>query len=205
MFKKRIIVSYFVVYLIAIILVSCTSLCQKAHQQMSPEEVVEAYLNVAFNMTDTKQKVYLIKYTTGPLKEAIQRVSDEVIFKAYIEKKYKLQSYSVIERKDKTPRETEITFKLVYQVLQPQDNLTRSESLPLITTENTVAVVRENNLWLIRNVLNKKSAIDFPLAMAAEVKGDGNIDSYYQQKEIPEEPPEIFNNELNEQIESLEE
>ena len=155
--------------LISFSIVGCTKMCGKSLSSLTPEEVVEAYLDVALNMTSVDQKEDLLKYTTGPLHEAIAQVSNDVIKRAYIDKNYYLESYSVVERKDRTPRETEITFKLVYKESAEGDRI-KLEETPLISTENTVSVTRQNQVWQIRNVLNKRSSFDFPLASAPTIR-----------------------------------
>ena len=162
----------FKVWIIGLMLVcfgSCAKMCQKKHSDMSPEEVVEAYLDVALNMTAVKQRVFLLQYTTGQLYEAINQVSDDIIEDAYITKKYKLKSYTVVERRDRTPRETEITFELIYDDYGDESDEDGNE-VAKITSENTVSVVRSQGLWLIRNVLNKKPSFYFP--KGSEIKAD---------------------------------
>lgn len=145
---------------------ACTKSCERGHSALSPEQVVEAYLQVAFNMQSLEQRDELSQYTTGPLKEALTAASDETMREAYIEKKYVLESYSVLERRDRTPRETEITFQVIYKNKGqegPDDHLKENE-IPTVTVENTVSVVREKKVWLIETVLNKKSSFYFPTA-----------------------------------------
>ncbi len=133
---------------------------------MNPEEVVEAYLDIAFNMTDVSQRNELMSYTTGALLSSIEAAPNETIKEAYIDKNYILKRYSVVERRDRTPRETEISFEVVYkQIAKDGDNDPFKESeVPTVTTENTVSVIRKKKRWVIRDVLNKKSTFDFPVS-----------------------------------------
>ena len=147
---------------------SCTSLCGKKHASMQPEEVVEAYLDVALNMSSISEREKLLSFTTGNLKEAIAKASDATIQAAYVSKNYHLERYSVVERRDRTPIETEITFELVYRELAASSDKNPAD-VAQITTENTLRVVKENKLWLLDDVLNKKSSFDFPLAMKSEI------------------------------------
>jgi len=142
---------------------ACTTFCERRHEQMSPEEVVEAYLDVALNIHDVSQREELMRYTTGNLKSAIAQVSDEVIRQAYIERNLAIERYSVVQRRDRTPIETEITFELVYREYEGGPNIDTSGEAPVVVTENTVSVVRERGLWLIRDVLGKKTSIEFPI------------------------------------------
>jgi hypothetical protein len=144
----------------ATLLLSCTQMCKKSYKNLSPEEVVETYLNIGLNMAKVSQRDDLIELTTGPLKEALKQASDENIREAYIDRKLVLKEYSVLERRDRTPRETEITFRLKFQ----DKNRTGFEDTAkdaLITAENTVALVRENSAWLIHDVIGTRTTIDF--------------------------------------------
>jgi hypothetical protein len=145
-----------------LILVGCSKMCGSGREDMTPEQVVQAYLDISLNMTEVSQRQELLKLTTGNLKSALDQASDNVITAAFIKQNYKLERYSVVERRDRTPRETEITFLLTYKNLG-QDKNAKVEEAPTTTTENTVAVVREDGAWYIRDVLNKKTAIDFIL------------------------------------------
>lgn len=127
---------------------------------MSAEEVVEAYLELAFNITSASQKEDLMDFTTGNLEAAIAGANEETFRKAYIDRKYSLKRYSLLERRDRTPRETEITFQLEY--LDTPEAQTKNSETTQITTENTVAVIKEKGKWLIREVVGNKTTFDFP-------------------------------------------
>jgi len=158
--------------LLLIMIGSCSKLCTPAHIDMNPEQVVEAYLNQAFNMTNVSQRVDLMKYTRGPLRSSIEAASDQTIKEAYIDKRYMLERYSIVERRDRTPRETEITFETVYKQLEKDgsDDESAPNSVPTVTTENTVSVIRDSKIWYINDVLNKKSSFDFPISQDSEIK-----------------------------------
>ena len=134
---------------------------------MTAEQVVEAYLNVALNMEKIEQKALLLDYATGTLKDAIAGASDETIRKAYLERRYTLKRFAIISRKDKTPRESEITYLLTYNEL-PEGVRDESKAVT-ITTENTVELVRENSLWYIRNVIGSATSFDFPVSAVEKV------------------------------------
>lgn len=154
--------------ILALVITGCTRFCGTSHSDMNPEQVVEAYLNVALNMTSVAERGELMEYTTGNLKNAISQASDETLKAAYIDRKYKIENYSVVERRDRTPRETEVTFRLTYKDLGTAEPKPVNEA-PKVTTENTVSVVRENKLWLIKDVMGNKTSIDFPVAPESQI------------------------------------
>ncbi len=153
--------------LTGLVLTGCTSQCGSNRGNLSPEQVVEGYLDVALNMTEVAQRDRLIEFTTGNLKAAIEAAAPETIKTAYVDRKYKIISYSVVERRDRTPRETEITFQLTYNDLGPEGK--DPSVAPKVTTENTVSVVREKGAWLIKDVLGNKTAIDFPVSEESKI------------------------------------
>jgi len=153
--------------LVLVMVTGCTKSCSSGRANMSPEQVVEAYLEKALNMKAVSERDQLADYTTGNLKAAIESASPDTIKLAYIDRTYKLDNYSVIERRDRTPRETEITFRLTYRDLVPA---TKAETeAPSVTTENTVVLIKESGAWLIRDVVGGKTSIDFPVAEESKI------------------------------------
>lgn len=145
-----------------LLLMGCTKMCSSGREAMTPEEVVQAYLDISLNMTEIGQKQELLKLTTGNLKSALEGASDELVTSAFIKQDFKLDRYSVVERRDRTPRETEITFYLSYRNLGADKSMPL-ENAPQTTTENTVSVVKRDGAWSISDVLGKKTSIDFIL------------------------------------------
>lgn len=149
----------------------CAKFCGANRSEQSPEQVVEGYLDVALNMTDVNQRDKLLQFTTGNLKQAIASVSDETIRRAYIDRKYEILSYAVIERRDRTPRETEITFQLSYKDLgEGATAKAKGSDAPKVVTENTVSVVKEREAWSIRDVIGQKTSIDFPVSQDSRIE-----------------------------------
>ncbi len=149
------------------LITGCTNMCGAKRSTMSPEQVVEAYLEKALNLKDVSERDQLIEYTTGNLKAAIESASPETIKAAYVDRAYKLDNYSVIERLDRTPRETEITFQLTYLDVVPASKAT--EEAPKVTTENTVSLIKESGMWLMRDVIGNKTSIDFPISNESKI------------------------------------
>lgn len=161
-----------IVFLSALFLTCCTQMCGDARDDMSPEQVVEAYLDISLNMTDPSEKEQLLDLTTGELKSAINSASAETMINAFVKKHYRLKTYSVIERRDRTPRETEITFLLIYNDLGDNPEA-KIEEAPEISTENTVAVIKERGVWYLKDVIGKRTSIDFPVAGEVIKPGSG--------------------------------
>ncbi len=158
------------VMLLSLILTGCTRGCGDSRESMPPEKVVESYLNTALNMRDISGRDQLLIYTTGRLKDAIASATDETILNAYVKRHYDLESYAVIERRDRTPRETEITFRLRYRDLGSGDARPANPSeAPLVQTENTVALIREKSTWYVRDVVGAKTTIDFPVSEESKI------------------------------------
>lgn len=153
------------------LVVGCSGMCSKSRSEFTPEEVVQSYLDLSLNMQSLDEKIAIINLTTGNLREALEQTSDEVFMDAFIKKNYKLQSYSIVERRDRTPRETEITFLLTYKNLGEEREIAEEDAAE-IKTENTVSVVRTRGAWAIQDVLGKKTTIDFPISKPTEIGPD---------------------------------
>ena len=134
---------------------------------MSAEEVVQAYLDTAFNMEKVEQKKDLMAYTIGPLKDAIAGATDETIKTAYIDKRYKLQRFALVDRRDRTPHETEITFQLSYKEL-PEGVSDEAQAVQIVT-ENKVVAVKDNGVWFIREVVGNRTSFDFPVLPSSRI------------------------------------
>jgi hypothetical protein len=147
-------------FVLSLFITGCQKMCGVDRTKMSPEEVVEAYLETALNMESIDGRQQLLELTTGSLASAISGASDDAIQKAYVDHKYNLRRYSMLERRDKTPRETEITYQLTYNELEGEKD---PEKAPLVVTDNTVSVIKEKGMWFIRDVLGKKTSIEFPV------------------------------------------
>lgn len=183
----------------ALVLTGCTSMCGTKRTEMKPEQVVEAYLQISLNMSTVEERDALMDYTTGNLRAAIESASPETITAAFINKQYEILNYSVVERRDLTPRETEVTFQLTYHDLS--DGKKDPKEAPKVTTENTVSVVKQSGVWAIRDVLGNKTTIDFPVSDESRITarpGPG-IDEDPQPVPVEEEPaPEPETSELEE-------
>jgi uncharacterized lipoprotein NlpE involved in copper resistance len=157
-------------------LVGCVRGCGGHRESMAPEKVVESYLNTALNMKDISQRDELMQYTTGRLKEALASASEDTIKNAYVNRHYELESYAVIERRDRTPRETEITFRLKYKDLGVAENRPAdTKSAPTVQTENSVALLKEKGVWFIRDVVGAKTSIDFPVSQENEIRAKPGV------------------------------
>ncbi len=178
-----------------IVVTSCTRFCGARLSDLPPEIVVETYLNVSLNLKSTKDKQNLLELTTGKLNESIAAASEDTLKQAFIDRKYEVISYAVIERKDRTPRETEITFRLKYKDLSSAAN---SAEAPVVTTENTVSVIREKGAWLLRDVIGAKTNLDFAVSKDSEVRGSAtNPQPYGPSDDMPVDIEEQENDETD--------
>lgn len=143
---------------ILVILCSCTKTCSVSRDKMSADEVLLAYLDIAFNMEEISQKNNLMSFTTGPLKVAIASANDETIKKAYLNERYKIERFDVLQREDQTPIETHLTYQLDY--LDLKDSLSEKNAVR-ISTQNTVSVIREDGVWYIQDVLGSDTEFVF--------------------------------------------
>ena len=98
-------------------LTCCTQMCGESRSDMTPEQVVESYLEISMTMEDPSEKEKLLDLTTGLLHSSINAANEDTLRQAFIEKKYVNAEWMIVERRDRTPRETEVTFELTYRDL----------------------------------------------------------------------------------------
>jgi hypothetical protein len=143
------------IWILALLITGCTNMCDTPHKDMNPEEVVEAYLSIAFNMDEVDQMQSLIEFTSGNLKQTLEAADAKKINEVFINKKYDLKRFSIVERRNRTPREIEITYELAYNELA-----TESDDA-LVTAENTLNLIRQKGAWYITDVIGGSTTIDF--------------------------------------------
>lgn len=147
------------IWIIGLLITGCTNMCATSHKEMTAEEVVEAYLDAAFNIQNVDDIGILIKYTSGNLKQALESADAKTVELVFINKKYNLNRFSVIERRDRTPREVEVTYELAYNELNDE-----SSKDALVLTENTLNLVKQKGAWFITDVIGGQTSIDFQVA-----------------------------------------
>ena len=109
---------------VTLAIVGCTKMCGIKRSGMTPEQVVEAYLQTALNMDSVSDRDILVDYTTGNLKNAIESATPETIKAAYVDRKYTLKSYSVVQRNDQHLAKLKLYFSLNILIMALKTPLT---------------------------------------------------------------------------------
>ena len=144
---------------LSLMMSGCAQMCTPDHEKMRAEEVLEAYLHLAFNMEEVSQRESLLRYTSGALEAAIAGANEQTLREAYIDREYELHHYELVAREDLTPRETRLTYRLKYREIEPDRDL----KTPIVVTQNVVLMMRDQGKWHIHDVLANETTIDFPL------------------------------------------
>ena len=155
------------VYLLAFFIVACTKMCSVSRKDLTPEQVVENYLQIAFNMKDVSQRALLLEYTTDELKVAISGATEGSLQAAYIKPRYNLKSWSFIDRVDRTPRAVELSYRVEYDELPESGKISEQVS---VETKNTVLLVKKDHKWFIKDVIGSNTAIEFPILKQSKIK-----------------------------------
>ncbi|MDD9952465.1 MAG: hypothetical protein OXT67_12965 [Zetaproteobacteria bacterium] len=166
--NKRVFMKWFGWLLVCVSLSACTKYCSKSPGDYSPEEVVEHYLELALNVTRVEQKAEMMEWTSGDLASALAQATDETFKGAYIDRKYDVQRFSIVRRADQTPRETEITYLLVYKDLGKGG--VAVEEATLVEVENTVSLMKSKGRWLIDEVVGSKTTFDFAVTEESKIE-----------------------------------
>ena len=143
------------ILLLAMVMTACFTWCDPKRESMTAVQVLEGYIEVSTSMTDLEQRETLLGYTGGALRAALEGATDEEITNAFIERKFELDSFSIVTRRDRTPREVEITFRISYY---DRNDIASNDEAPLVATTNTVTLLKENSMWSITDVIGAKDA-----------------------------------------------
>ncbi len=179
--KTNILIKKATLLLIFLFLQACT--CEsrytdKDHSEMSAEDVVKAYLETVFNITNFKQKEDLMHLTTGELRSSLAQADEETFKTAYMLGRYKLKEFAILNRRDRTPKAIDITYELKYVETSAAD---KTEAF--ITTENTVSLLQEDDdKWYISEVVGNITSMEFPDIRSTHIKPE--------KKEIKENTPQ---------------
>lgn len=151
-------------FLTVFILTGCVRSCNPPSRgEMTPKQVLEAYLEAAFNIEDVDQREILLQFVTGPLKASLSSATDETIEDLYISPRYYLKNLYVAEAEYHTPSECEVRYNLSYrEELGPKEQDQGLREL-VIKAESAVSLKKEEGVWYIEGVLNKKAKINFPV------------------------------------------
>ena len=137
-------------------------MCGSSRDTMLPEDVVKSYIEAAFNMTTLEEKSLLISYTTGDLKSALLKTSDDTIEEIYMKKKYEMETLDIASAQYKTPVECEVSYNLSYQENFEQNESSTKPLRLVVKAQNTVSLLKTEEGWFIEGVLGKKSQVVFP-------------------------------------------
>ncbi len=146
----------------------CFTWCKPKREAMSAVQVLEGYIEVSTSMTDLEQREVLLEYTGGALRAALEGATQEEITNAFIKRKFELDSFSIVTRRDRTPREVEITFRISYYDRQ---DIAPGDEPPLVATTNTVTLLKEDNMWSITDVIGSKDTeINFGVTTDSHIR-----------------------------------
>ena len=150
LFRYNILIALFV-------LTGCIRMCNPpTREEMTPKEVVEGYLQVAFNLDKIEEKELLLDFVAGNLKASLSRASENVIKDLYLTSRYKLESFYVADAKYKTPSECEVLYHVSYSEKFDSDRSGEKLSELQVKAENLVSLIKINGVWFIQGVVDKR-------------------------------------------------
>lgn len=149
---------------------ACVTWCETSRKDMTAVQVLERYIEVSTSMDSLDQRETLLSYTSGALRAALEGATDEAIKKSFIDRKFDLDSFSIVSQRDRTPRETEITFHISYH---EYENLQKGDEPPLVSTKNTVTLFKEDEIWSITDVVGSEDTeIHFGVTTDSNIQAD---------------------------------
>lgn len=160
------------ILLLATVMTACFAWCKPERESMTAVQVLKRYVEVSTSMTDLEQRETLLAYTGGALRAALEGATDEEITQDFIARKFDLDSFAIVTRRDRTPREVEITFRISYY---DRKDLAPEDEPPLVATTNTVTLFKENNMWSITDVIgHEDTEIHFGVTTDSHIRAKQN-------------------------------
>jgi hypothetical protein len=132
-------------------LISCTP---TPPGESTPTRVLETYIKVSFGARDLEDKKKMEELLTGDTRKRLAAWSDEQFNKAFVESKKRFLGLKVIESKKVSEEEVALTYELSFQEGSP-------EKAANITQKKLCAVIREGEVWRIKEVRSIRESIEY--------------------------------------------
>lgn len=130
-----------------------------------PEEQLQSYIERAVNVTLPEDRERIVELTADPLKSALTNLSASDFKKAYIDTKFEVQTFEVLQRADTGEKECEIDFRIVYRSWLPGEN---PERAPLVDTRNRAIMQYEYGRWALANVESLDSEFRWEIGLSLD-------------------------------------
>ena len=154
--------SFLILFFLPLLITGCR--CGEESKKRSPRQVVMAYLEKVFNITDHSEKDDLLRLTTGDLKATLINTDKETFERDYIRRKIDVESFEVTDVEVQPKKKAIVTFKLQYKEIgEGSEDLVR-------TVENHVGLVMERDRWYIEEIMQGDSVMDFLIGKVIRVK-----------------------------------
>lgn len=117
---------------------------------VSPEEQLRSYIDLAVNITRMDQREELESFTTGDFKDQITSASAEVFKRSYLERRYEFDEFEVTNTTEVNPKkEVNIEYRVKFRSWLTGEDKTR---VPAQDIKSLAVLKYTNGQWAIASI-----------------------------------------------------
>jgi hypothetical protein len=122
--------------------------------ESTPTKVLETYIKVSFGARGLEDKKRMEELLTGDTRNRLIAWSDDQFTKAFVDSRKRFMGLKILESKKVSEEEVALTYELSFQEGVPQKAAN-------ITQKKLCAVVREGDVWKIKEVRSIRESIEY--------------------------------------------
>ena len=136
---------------LCLVQVACT---KNSNTPVGPKDRLAEYVSKSFDVKSIQDRKVLEEYLTGPAKQRLQAWSDDQFEQAFVEVKRKKEKLAFKEIKSVSESEVNITYEVSYTDKG-------KEHVALVTNRKVSTLVKEGDLWFIKDVKNLRELVEY--------------------------------------------
>lgn len=133
-----------------LVFVGCGPRACGKRQDVSPEEQLRTYIDLAVNITRMEQREELESYTTGELRDQLTSSSPEAFKKSYLERRYDFELLEMLGQTEVVPnKETHLEYRVKFKTWVTGEDDKRS---PVQEIRSLAIMKYVNGQWAIASI-----------------------------------------------------
>lgn len=117
---------------------------------ISAEEQLRSYIDLAVNITRTEQREDLESLTTGEFRDQLSSTSPEAFKKAYLDRRYEFEEFEILGRSEVVPeRELELEYRVKFRSWVTGEDRTAA---PMLEIKSLARMKYTNGQWAIASI-----------------------------------------------------
>lgn len=141
----------------------CSGGCWR--QDVPPENQLHTYITRAVNASVPDDRDGIIELTADPLRAALANLSPTDFKKAYLDTKFEVQTFEILQRQDLSEKEIHMDFRIVYRSWTAGEVPDR---VPTVDTRNRAILKYEFGRWALANVESLESNFHWEIGLSLD-------------------------------------